>query len=52
MDRAEAKKLLEKGYYGDDWETDEVYGFLVTHFSELVNEDKELEEMVAEACFG
>lgn len=52
MQKAEAKKALENGYYSDEWETDEVYGFLCRHFPEIVSEDKTLEEMVAEACFG
>lgn len=52
MQKTEAKNALRAGYYSDEWETDEVYGFLCTHFPEVVDEDKDLEEMIAEACFG
>jgi hypothetical protein len=50
MLKSDARKELESGYYRD-WETDEVWGFICTHFPNQAD-DRELEVIVAEIVFG
>lgn len=51
MTEDEARKAIREGYYGDTLETDEIFGLIAQYFPE-VDRDQELEQVVADVCFG
>lgn len=51
MTKDEARTVIREGYYGGTLETEEVLGLITHHFPE-VDRDRELEEIVADVCFG
>ena len=51
MTQDEARKMLERGYYGNTMETEEVFGFICKYFPEI-DRDQELESMVFEVLYG
>ena len=51
MTESEARETIRQGYYRDVLETDEVLGLIAQYFPE-VDQDQELEQIVADVCFG